>query len=97
MLLTLPVFISNALPPDEAPLDVFPFEVFELACGCTGCGVGACVMGRMAASICGRSICPNGVLRTVCGSDVMWSGIPLPTRNMAKSLEKLLQLCANRS
>ena len=43
-------------------------------------------------SICGRMTLPRGVSRTVCGSVVMWSGIPWPSKKVAKSLEKLLQL-----
>lgn len=60
-------------------------------------GTGACVIGLMAASNCGFNICPNGVSKTLLGRLVMCSGIPLPTRNMAKSFEKLLQLCRNKS
>lgn len=48
-------------------------------------------------SICGRIIRPNGVLITVSGRFAMWSGMPLPIKNVAKSLEKLLQLCVQRS
>ena len=60
-------------------------------------GIGACVTDRMPASSCGFSICPKGVSNTLFGKLVIWLGIPLPTRNIAKSLVKLLQLCANRS
>ena len=34
---------------------------------------------------------------TAWGMLVICLGIPFPTRNMAKSLEKLLQLCLHRS
>mmetsp|Transcript_6998 Transcript_6998/g.20444 ORF Transcript_6998/g.20444 Transcript_6998/m.20444 type:complete len:227 (+) Transcript_6998:22-702(+) len=40
----------------------------------------------------GRSRDPNGEFRTVSGSLTISSGMPLPTRNMQKLSEKLLQL-----
>lgn len=52
---------------------------------------------RIVRSSCGLNIWPKGVFKTVSGREVIYSGMPLPTRNMAKSLVKLLQLWANKS
>ena len=52
-------------------------EWIPLASAAEGCllagfgATGACVIDRMERSSCGLSICPNGVFRTVWGSEVI--------------------------
>ena len=92
---------APALAPAPAPGVAAAAVLVAPAGAGGGCGTPAVpvpwVTPRMADSICGFIICPKGVLRNVRGRLRMCSGIFWPTRNVARSWVKLLQLWRKRS